>query len=95
MKTITVVETKYLHVERDGSRHLWSSDMSKNLAFGACLGPVECTITYTDLDVDPRQAMIDSLEKLITKEKGESQHKVNLLLDRIGKLKAIGHEVAA
>ncbi len=44
-----------------------------------------------DLDL----AEIEALEAQIAKERGESQHKVNLLLERISQLKAIGHEVAA
>ena len=38
---------------------------------------------------------IEALEAAIIQERCESQHKVNLLLDRISQLKAIGHEVAA
>lgn len=36
---------------------------------------------------------VDSLEKTIQKEKADSQVRVNILLDRLSKLKAIGHDV--
>lgn len=50
-----------------------------------------------DLDVDvpsfdARQAELEALEAGVQKEKADSQHRVNILLDRISKLKAIGHE---
>lgn len=35
---------------------------------------------------------IDALEKAVTKERADSQVKVNLLLERMSKLKAIGHD---
>lgn len=44
-------------------------------------------------EIDTRQMQIDALEEQIIKERGESQARVNLLLDRISKLQAIGHEV--
>lgn len=52
---------------------------------------VEIDVPEDDLDL----LEIEALEAKIVKEKGESQHKANLLLDRISKLKAIGHEDAA
>jgi len=52
-----------------------------------------------ELDVpdstDTRQAEIDALEAGVQKERAESQSRVNLLLDRISKLKAITHDVDA
>lgn len=49
-----------------------------------------------ELDVpefDIRQQAITGLEREIQKERADSQVKVNLMLDRISKLKAITHEV--
>lgn len=36
---------------------------------------------------------VDALEKAVQREKADSQVRVNILLDRLSKLKAIGHEV--
>lgn len=36
---------------------------------------------------------IENLEKAVQREKADSQVRVNILLDRLSKLKAIGHEV--
>jgi hypothetical protein len=35
---------------------------------------------------------VDALEKAVLKEKADSQVRVNILLDRLSKLKAIGHD---
>lgn len=50
-----------------------------------------------ELDVpafDIREQAIVVLEKEIQKERADSQAKINLLLERISNLQAIGHEVA-
>ena len=52
---------------------------------------IEVEVPADDLDL----LEIEALEAQVAKERGESQHRVNLLLDRISQLKAIGHEVAA
>lgn len=57
------------------------------------IAQVEMEVDVPDDDLD--LAEIDALESEIVKERGQSQHKINLLLDRIASLKAIGHEVAA
>lgn len=44
-------------------------------------------------EFDARNLMIESLEANVQKERAESQSRVNILLDRISKLKAITHEV--
>lgn len=46
-------------------------------------------------EVDTRQIQIDELERQITTERGQSEARVNLLLDRISKLQAIGHDEVA
>lgn len=43
-------------------------------------------------DIDLVSAQIDGLEQAVKHERAESQSRVNLLLDRISKLKAIGHD---
>lgn len=45
-------------------------------------------------EVDTRQAQVEALEAEVKQERADSQVRVNLLLDRISKLQAIGHEVA-
>jgi len=52
---------------------------------------LEIDVPEDDLDL----LEIEELEAQIVKEKGKSQHKVNRMLERISKLKAIGHEEAA
>lgn len=56
------------------------------------LGEAHVEINYPE--VDTRQAQIDALEQKVEKERAESQGRINYLLDRISKLKAISHEVA-
>lgn len=46
-------------------------------------------------EFDLRAMEIDALEKSVECERADSQVRVNILLDRISKLKAIGHEVSA
>lgn len=57
------------------------------------LGKVEVEIDYPEIDT--RQAAIDALQTAIDKERAESQSRVNLLLERISKLQAIGHDQPA
>lgn len=56
------------------------------------LGSQDVEIDFPDADT--RQLQIDALEAEVQKERADSQVRVNLLLDRISKLQAIGHEVA-
>lgn len=46
-------------------------------------------------EFDSRGLMIQALERGIQKERAESQSRVNILLDRISKLKCITHDVDA
>lgn len=54
------------------------------------LKEVECEFDVPEFDL--RSMEIDALEKSVVAEKADSQVRVNLLLDRISKLKAIGHD---
>jgi len=56
------------------------------------LGSQSVMLSWADIDIE--QARIDSLEAQVQAERAASQVRVNALLDRISKLKAIGHEVA-
>ncbi len=52
---------------------------------------VQVEVEYQE--VDTSQAEIDKLEEKLQDERADSQVRVNYLLDRISKLKAIGHDV--
>lgn len=54
------------------------------------LGQTDMQIDFPDIDI--RQAHIDKLETQIQQELAQSESRVNLLLDRISKLQAIGHD---
>lgn len=64
-----------------------SQDMMKDKIY---LGSTEVEIDFPD--VDTRQLQIDALEAQVQKERADSQVRVNLLIDRISKLQAIGHD---
>jgi hypothetical protein len=54
------------------------------------LGSTEVEIDFPEKDT--HRAHIDSLEARIKQERADSQVRVNMLLDRISKLQAIGHD---
>lgn len=54
------------------------------------LGSQEAELDFPEIDT--RQAQIDNLEAQVQEERAQSQSRVNLLLERISKLQAIGHE---
>lgn len=56
------------------------------------LGAREVEIDWPEFDAT--EQVIESLQAEIERERAESQSRVNLLLERISKLQAIGHEVA-
>jgi len=64
-----------------------SKDLMKERVY---LGQTEVEIDYPEIDT--RQAQIDQLEAEVQNERAQSQSRVNLLLDRISKLQAIGHD---
>lgn len=53
---------------------------------------VECEFDVPEFDL--RQMEIDELEKCVQSERADSQVRVNILLDRISKLKCLTHEVS-
>jgi hypothetical protein len=55
------------------------------------LGQVDVEIDFPEIDT--RQAQIDQLAKEIENERAESTSRVNILLERISKLQAIGVDV--
>ena len=84
-------KTMYLHVHSDGKRELQSTDMGGlcDGYFGVCLGAVECEIAYSDIDRDPVEALIESLEKQISEERELSRRKVAALTEKLDQLKCI------
>lgn len=54
------------------------------------LGSQEVELDFPEIDT--RQAQIDNLEASVQEERAQSQSRVNLLLERISKLKAICHD---
>lgn len=68
------------------------ADSTAHLIGTRLLKKVECEFDVPDFDL--RSMEIEALEKSVIAEKADSQVRVNILLDRISKLKAITHEVA-
>lgn len=90
--------TVWLHKNLEGSfeeGRVWLCE--SNIAGTKCfedsvsLGSVEIEIDVPEIDT--RSAAIESLTAAIQKERADSQAKINLLLERISNLQAIGHEV--
>ena len=76
------------HVDQYDMRKI--PDLMKNRIW---IGQCEVEIDFPE--VDTRQLQIDALEAQVNQERAESQSRVNLLLERISKLQAIGHEQPA
>lgn len=75
-------------VNQSDFREMSGSIMDNRVWIGQC----EVEIDWPE--VDTRQLQIDALESQVKQERAESQSRVNLLLDRISNLRAIGQEVA-
>lgn len=63
---------------------------SDHLIGSRLLQEVECEFDVPEFDL--RQMEVDALESQVKQERADSQVRVNLLLERISKLQAIGHE---
>lgn len=76
-----------------GRRSIFDTDFRGN---AACMrGQVWIGSTEVEIDfpeIDTRQLQIDALEAQVQQERAECQGRVNLLLERISKLRAIGHD---
>ena len=75
-----------------GSRYIAECDF-RNTEFmkdRIWLGHQDVEIDWPE--VDTRQIQIDELERQIADERSQSGVRVNLLLERISKLQAIGHD---
>ena len=95
-RTVTIhVYAKIGQYDKPGSLAVFDCDMRGNdtcmrsLAW-LCSQEVELDIPEHDIT----EIQIDALEAQVKAERAESQSRVNLLLERISKLRAIGHEVA-
>lgn len=66
------------------------ADSTTSIIGTRLLKAVECEFDVPEFDL--RAMEIDALEKSVECERADSQVRVNILLDRISKLKAIGHD---
>lgn len=89
-KMFMVVGTgKYNHGEV--TLQSWEPSCSADDSFcRRLIKEVECEADVPEFDL--RQMEVDALEASVQKERADSQVRVNLLLERISKLKAICHE---
>jgi len=80
----------------DGKISVMDFDMTKTFngkpSSYVLLGTVDQEIDVPEMNTD--QLQIDALEACIQVERAESQSRVNIMLDRISKLKAIGHDAS-
>lgn len=94
-QVITLHMYEYTEIWRaDNRRHVDQYDMRKSpdlMKDRIWLGQQDVEIDWPEIDT--RQLQIDALEAQIQKERADSQLRVNLLLDRISNLRAIGQEV--
>lgn len=94
LQKFTVYVCASLRERELGSISLTSYDPTPHPEFkSALVSAHEIELDIPEFDI--RQQTIAGLEQEIQKERADSQVKVNLLLDRISKLKAITHEVVA
>lgn len=94
MQTFTLYIHKNVGQYRNGEISVTGFDMSRSYN-GKPSGYVLLGTTEQEIDVpevDANQLEIDVLEACIQTERADSQVRVNLLLDRLSKLKAIGHD---
>lgn len=95
-QTFTLYITQSIAAYNAGKVSVNDFNMAKS--FGG--KPAECILLATieqefDIpDVDLVAAQIGGLEAAVQAERADSQMRVNALLDRISKLKAISHEVS-
>ena len=86
---ITVGVGKWNHGEVGLSAYKPADDADSSF-IRRLLDEVEIEVEVPDFDLVSIE--VDALEKSIQKERADSQVRVNILLDRLSKLKAIGHD---
>lgn len=94
-QTFTLYITQSIAPYSNGKVCVNDFDMSKSYSGKPSehilLATVEQELEIPDIDLVAAQ--INGLEQAVQHERAESQSRVNILLDRISKLKAIGHDV--
>lgn len=91
-KMFMVVNTGTFHHGEVELQSYMPGEDSKDLYFAKrflCEVEVEADVPSFDIVM----LEVENLEKAVQREKADSQVRVNILLDRLSKLKAIGHEV--
>ena len=94
LKTVTLHMYESTHDWEKGRQQVDQYDMRKSpdlMKNRIWIGQTEVEIDFPE--VDTRQLQIDALNDQVQRERADSQIRVNLLLERISKLQAIGHEV--
>lgn len=92
-QTITLHMYESTGLYNAGHRDVYDRDFRGN---SACMkdliwiGQQDVEIDWPEIDT--RQLQIDALESQVQQERAESQSRVNLLLERISKLQALGHD---
>ncbi|QKE22873.1 hypothetical protein 8P_047 [Pseudomonas phage 8P] len=89
----------FLFRKPDGTETLGQHDHTKNGTdqywldqMGACMGRVVVVGEYEDIEGDPREKLIEGLEKAVEKERVDSHVRVNALLEKISQLKCLTHD---
>lgn len=94
MQTFTLYICKDISEWGPGKVHVNDFDMSKPCgnrpADYVLLGTIQQPIDVPEIDTTTAQ--MQALDDAIQKERADSQVRVNILLDRLSKLKAIGHD---
>jgi hypothetical protein len=94
VQTFTLYICKHIGEFSRGRVSVNDFDMSKSIGNRpsdyVLLGKIEQEIDVPEIDTTPLQ--VQAIEDAIQSERAESQVRVNILLDRLSKLKAIGHD---
>lgn len=94
IKTVTLhLYAKTGQWDIPGSTDVYDMDFRANKACmndRIWLGQQDVDLDFPDVDIN--QAKIEALKEQIQQERADSQVRQNLLLDRISKLQAIGHD---
>lgn len=95
LKTVTLhMYAKTGQFDAAGATDVWTNDFRGNavcMKDRVWIGQQDVELDFPE--VDTRQLQIDALNEQVQRERADSQVRVNLLLERISKLQAIGHDV--
>lgn len=86
-----VTQTMFLHRKADGTDRFWPASMDEYGTdyYGVCMGEVECTIEYEDIEADPTAKLVESLQASLEKERKESMTRQLQIQEKINSLLAI------